>query len=81
MVRCVLGDQQPGRLQEGGGNDGSSGGGALGVTRPATGDEQASVLLPSGIASAAQEFCRRFVGVLVDRMNFVAGLKVGYVVA
>jgi hypothetical protein len=28
----------------------------------------------------SQEFCRRLIRVLVDRMNFVAGLKVGYVI-
>ena len=32
------------------------------------------------LLQASQEFCCRRVGVLVDRMNFVAGLKVGYVV-
>ena len=66
--RCVLGDLQPGRLQEGGAGDNSCGHGALGMT----GGEQASLLLPNGIASAVPRIpCRCFVRVLVDGMYFV----------
>ena len=80
MVRCFLGDQQPGRLQEGGAGDDSCGDGALGITSLRREMNKPAFYFRAVLLQPSQEFCRRFVRVLVDRMNSVAGLKVGYVV-
>jgi hypothetical protein len=59
----------------------SSGRGALGITTPRREVNKPAFYFRAVLLQPCQEFSRCFVRVLVDGMNFVASLKVGYVVS
>ena len=70
------GDQQPGRLQEGGAGDDSCGHGALGITTLRREVNKLAFYFRAVLLQPCQEFSRCFVRVLVDGMNVVASYVV-----
>ena len=75
------GQSTAGRLQEGGACDNSCGDGAFGVTPLRREMNEPAFYFRAVLLQPFQEFCCCFIRVLVDWMNSVASLKVGYVVS